>query len=542
MRRLSFAALCAFVAVSAGAQTIPEALQYSENNYYGTARSIALGNAMTALGGDLGSIGINPAGGAVARYSQFTVTPGVTLMTTNADYSCKNDLDYTNLTKTRMSKGALPNLGFNLRLDTGKRRGLKSVSFGFISNTTNKYFNEFVGRGTNPYTSMAGSFAYAATPFNPEDLINPDNYYDTNIPWNILLAYQSAMIAEGLDDEGNVLVDGDGNLMYAGVSDIIDHNPEDDSYSIRSAGALDQNSTVRKSGSKQDLVLNAAFNIDDRLYLGVNIGLPYGSFNYTESFREDAVDPSQFEIKYGDGVSTNFNTSNYQYEQVSDFSGIYAKLGVIFLPVPGLRIGAAVQTPTAMDITDSWRVRASTKYSNSQYDTNAWSPENEFSYCLHTPWRFNFGLAGTIANIALLSADFEFTDHSTMRFTNDRGDTNPFYNENYDIIDYTGKQYEARFGAELKVLPEIALRAGYTFKSRGDYYYDGTPVEGNTQSGSIGFGYSSAGSFFADFAFRFTKFYTDYFDPYADYFGGYLPETRYTRSLSDVVATIGWRF
>ena len=101
MRRLSLAALCALVAVSAGAQTIPEALQYSENNYYGTARSIALGNAMTALGGDLGSIGINPAGGAVARYSQFTVTPGVTLMTTNADYSCKNDLDYTNLTKNR---------------------------------------------------------------------------------------------------------------------------------------------------------------------------------------------------------------------------------------------------------------------------------------------------------------------------------------------------------------------------------------------------------------------------------------------------------
>lgn len=541
MRRLSFAALCAFVAVSAGAQTIPEALQYSENNYYGTARSIALGNAMTALGGDLGSIGINPAGGAVARYSQFTVTPGVTLMTTNADYSYKNDLDYANLTRTSSSRPVLPNIGFNLRFETGNRRGLKSMSFGFLSNTTNKFSNEFVGKGVNPSTSLLGSFAYAASPFSPEDLIDPDNYFGSSIPWNELLAYQSGMIAEGLDEEGNRLVDGEGNIMYAGATERIDING-DGSYDIHSAGELNQYSNVKKIGSKQDIVLNAAFNFDDKLFLGFNIGLPCGSFRYNEYFREDAVDPSQFEIMYGDDVTTNFTAATYEYDQRSDFSGIYAKLGVIFLPVPGLRLGAAVQTPTMMDVTDSWQIFASTKYSSSQYNTDAWSPENEFTYSLRTPWRYNFGVAGTIANIALLSADVEFTDYSTMRFCNDRGDTNPFYLENNDIADYTGRQMEARFGAEVKVLPDVALRAGYTIRNNGNYYYDGTPVEGKIQSGSIGLGFSSAGSFFADFAFRLTKYYTDYFNPYSDYFGGYLPETRYTRSLSDVVATIGWRF
>lgn len=541
MRRLSLAALCAFVAVSAGAQTIPEALQYSENNYYGTARSIALGNAVTALGGDLGSIGINPAGGAVARYSQFTVTPGVTLMSTSADYSCKNDMDYANLTKTSWSKSALPNIGFNLRLDTGSRRGLKSISFGFLSNTTNRFSNEFVGQGSNPFTSLQGSFAYAATPYLPEDLIEPDNYFDTSIPWNVLLAYQSGMIAEGLDEEGNVLVDGDGNVMYAGTTERIDIN-EDGSYDIHSAGELSQLSSVRKTGSKQDLVLNAAFNFNDRLFLGVNLGLPYGSFSYNERFYEDAVDPSQFEIRYGDDVTTNFTSATYEYDQVSDFSGIYAKVGVIFLPVPGLRLGAAVQTPTAMEVTDRWHVDASTQYSNSKYNTDAWSPDNEFCYNIRTPWRYNFGVAGTLANIALLSADIEFTDYSTMRFCNDRGDTNPFFMENRDIQNYTGRQIEARFGAEVKVLPDVAIRAGYTFRNNGNYYSDGTPVEGKVQSGSIGMGYSSLGSFFADFAFRLTKYYTEYFNPYSDYFGGYLPETRYTRNLSDVVATIGWRF
>ena len=69
MRKTIITALLSLAAVAAGAQTLSEALNYSGNNYYGTARSIALGNAMTALGGDLGSVGINPAGSAVAPYS-----------------------------------------------------------------------------------------------------------------------------------------------------------------------------------------------------------------------------------------------------------------------------------------------------------------------------------------------------------------------------------------------------------------------------------------------------------------------------------------
>ena len=57
--------LVAFAA-SAGAQSMYDALTLSENNYNGTARSIALGNAMTAVGGDLGSLTLNPAGSSVA--------------------------------------------------------------------------------------------------------------------------------------------------------------------------------------------------------------------------------------------------------------------------------------------------------------------------------------------------------------------------------------------------------------------------------------------------------------------------------------------
>ena len=66
-----------FVAAAffAGAQDTYDAILFSQNHYYGTARSMALGNAMTALGGDLGSIGINPAGSAVAPSSPRSPPP-----------------------------------------------------------------------------------------------------------------------------------------------------------------------------------------------------------------------------------------------------------------------------------------------------------------------------------------------------------------------------------------------------------------------------------------------------------------------------------
>ena len=75
MKKTFLAITLLLAAVSAGAQTMYDALTFSQNNYYGTARSIGMGNAMTAVGGDLGAIGINPAGSAVFNYSQFTISP-----------------------------------------------------------------------------------------------------------------------------------------------------------------------------------------------------------------------------------------------------------------------------------------------------------------------------------------------------------------------------------------------------------------------------------------------------------------------------------
>ena len=66
MKRTAITILLALCASGLFAQTAYDALMLSENSYEGTARSVAMGNAFTALGGDLGAVTINPAGSAMA--------------------------------------------------------------------------------------------------------------------------------------------------------------------------------------------------------------------------------------------------------------------------------------------------------------------------------------------------------------------------------------------------------------------------------------------------------------------------------------------
>ena len=67
------------LAPAASAQTMYDALDLAKDNYYGTARTMGMGNAVTAIGGDLGTIGLNPAGSAVFNYGQVEFSPGMSI-------------------------------------------------------------------------------------------------------------------------------------------------------------------------------------------------------------------------------------------------------------------------------------------------------------------------------------------------------------------------------------------------------------------------------------------------------------------------------
>lgn len=574
MRKTIITALLSLAAVAAGAQTLSEALNYSGNNYYGTARSIALGNAMTALGGDLGSVGINPAGSAVAPYSQFTISPGITVMSNYSAYSSCNQEDYGNGGTYSRAKFVMPNFASVVNFETYKPRGLKNFTIGFLFNTTDQYLNDFIGTGRNSNTSILGSFAAGANPYTPEALKKYDNFYDSTIPWNYLMAYQAGMIGEAMDEAGKPIKDASGNYIYLGTTEGMTAKPDGD-WDIRTLGALDQYSRVQTYGSKTDFIMNWGLNFNDNFFLGFNLGMPIATYHYDEYFREAAVDPSDFEVEYVNGAKTNFSHATYDYSQTTDISGVYAKAGFIWLPVQGLRIGATIQTPTLLTVEDYWYVDGSTNFTDSQYNPDpAGSPENDYKYDLATPWRFSAGAALTFGDRGLISADLEMADYSSMKFSEfDSYNNDYFYVENKVNRNFAGMEYTARFGAEYRVIPEISVRAGFGFKTSperlrydsdgnkltaSDYlaYYDdfesgrmwlcgSEAVPETIKSYSFGFGYSSDSSFFADVAFRWNSYPTKYFSPYYDYITGgtdYLPEIENTRTLMDMVLTFGWRF
>ena len=75
----------------ASAQNINDVVRYSTENLQGTARFQAMSGAFGALGGDLSSLNVNPAGSAVFNYSQFTVS--------GSNYHRDNDALYGNSTR-----------------------------------------------------------------------------------------------------------------------------------------------------------------------------------------------------------------------------------------------------------------------------------------------------------------------------------------------------------------------------------------------------------------------------------------------------------
>ena len=74
MKKYIFLLALGLTASIAQSQEISDAMRYSQNNLNGTARFRAMGGAFGALGGDLSSLNVNPAGSAVFSNNQMALT------------------------------------------------------------------------------------------------------------------------------------------------------------------------------------------------------------------------------------------------------------------------------------------------------------------------------------------------------------------------------------------------------------------------------------------------------------------------------------
>ena len=539
--------LTALTIVTGYAQGAYEALLFSENNYEGTARSVAMGNAFTALGGDLGAVSINPAGSAVAGYSQFSFTPAITFSSTTAQGTIapnSSSLDYfENRYRSNFNKTAVPNMGFTFNFDTGRRSGLKSFTMGLIVNRSNSWCEDYYAHGTNYNTSFAAEAAVAATEniailnkenpdghFSYENLVGNDAY-DSYRPWKDIVAYQGGIISHLGEGE-----------EFIGATEVISDG------SIIQGGPVYQTCGRNTYGGKNDYILNLGANISDFVYIGFNLGLISLNYESTEYFKEKAIDKTDFEVSFtedeNEGIAY-FENLTYRYDYSATGDGIYGKLGIIVTPGNGLRFGAAIQTPTAMEVRELYTESAATNYTSKKF--SAESKLGDYTYRFSSPLRANFGLAYTLGNIGVISADYELANYGSMAYNIDRynmpeEDIEYFNDVNNEISEVYGTAHQLRIGAEFKPMSEFAVRAGYNLMTSADGY-------STNNSLALGFGYISKKSFFADLACRYSFATYEYTMPYANYqFGAnkeiinYSPEIEIISQNWKVFLTLGWRF
>lgn len=513
LRKMILGAIVLCFTTAAFAQNAYDALRYSEQYAEGTARSVAMGNAFTALGGDMGGITTNPASSAIYRYSEFQITPSVTGVSSSASYLGNNSVE--NCTRFGISS-----IGYVGSYNTGRRNsGLVNWSFGFIVNKQNNLTNGMRAQGRTNSTSWLASLAANTNGiYAPEMDLNDNNdpFYTSNAPWNSILGWNTTLLdtLPGTTDQ------------YIAATENLD------GYDISIGGELEQLFHSRSRGNITEAVINFGGNFSNKLFLGFNIGIQSIMYSYEEKYGEYAMNPGDFQTGFD-----NFTTS-YKYK--ANGTGINLKAGLIYIPADWIRLGASISTPTWMFLNETWENSMGAEFSDG-YSQRLVSPLGQYNYTLNTPFRWNIGAALKLGTLGVLSADYGSVNYSSATL-HDSGYSYGYADENEEISRILGTQKIFRVGAEVNATPAFALRAGYQHYSSP---YADNKSEDAKNMGSFGIGYSmplKASDFFIDLTYQqLLKKNSSGFSLYAD---TDLPAPTGTNQTGNwkVLLSMGFRF
>lgn len=475
------------------AQYSGDALRFSQTPYGSTARFKAIG-AQTGVGGDLSSVGANPAGLGLFTRSEFSITPEFNSFTSDAQYLGQRNLGR----KDQMSLGHAA-VVFNSTVTKPKGaaldKGWISFNFGLGYNRTKGYGNNVTFSGTNGINSVADYYSELAT----------DNYgAPSTLPVGTLerMAYDNYLI--GYDTRG----------FYF---------PETDVNNI-------QTNNTDRNGSQSEVNFAFGGNYANKFYIGASIGLASINYNSYSEYTEDG-----YNVTEGSDYVLSYNQ-----RQLTRGSGINAKIGAIFRPAPNLRLGATFQSPTWYTIEDTFAENLDTRYAKSVNGATQYLNEEEvydFRYKLRTPMKLSGGLGYFFGNQGFISADVDFVDYSTINFLpSENGDSEVIVDNNRAIMDNFKSAVNYRLGAEYKI-ESFMLRAGYGVQ--GNPYKNLSDSDLNTSSYSGGIGYRIK-NYYVDLTYQNVGYNSDV-KPYTLNNGsGPIASLKNTRN--NVFLTVGTRF
>ena len=444
------------------AQTVDDALRYSQVFYGGTARFMSMGGAFTALGGDISSLSQNPAGLGVFRSSEFTITPQLFQIKTTARFNGVSTSD-------NLSDFNLPQIGIvGSIISNNKDAGLITLNFGYSFNKTNNLSQSVVIKGVSNSSSMADYWA---------GLANGTQY--NNLSGAQAIAFDTWAIDT---------ITGSGGNRYGTVFSNFGDN------ATSTYGQTIQR-ILTNEGYTGEHAFSLGGNYSNKLFFGATFGIT--TLRYTSHYEQlestNAVSPSQFK---------DFTYTDHFEDKGTGYS---LKFGVIYKPIDAVRIGLAFHSPTWYKIDEYYYNDMTSHVFGTSFESS--NTPSRYNYALATPFRLLAGVGVQIQKIALLSADYEYVDYTTARFS-ETGDSHNFYPENNEIKTILKPTSNIRLGGEFR-LNNIYLRTGYGFYGKS---FKSGDANSNLDYKSLSFG---AGfreqNFSIDFAFTNFKYSQDFF-------------------------------
>ena len=416
------------------AQSITDALRFSQIESSSTARMAGIGGGMSALGGEFSVINVNPAGLAIYRSSEFSITPSIDFGKTEGQLAGRNNEAFDE-TKTTFN---FNNLGIVLNSIPGGgnwRTSNFAIGYNRIANFNENIF--FEGQSTG---SIVDHFQELATDDNGIGI--PANQLDD------FLAGPAFDVTAIFDDVFNPV------LTY--LTD----------FELAPDALVERSQSIQRRGSINELSLSLAGNYRNKFLIGGSIGIPI--LNYSQSRFYEEIDP---------GIEDDGNIPFFENLQFTDTLntggvGINFKLGVIYWPTTKLRIGAAVHSPTFYSLTDFYdtSIQYTTTIDGVVESLFSLPAEpREIDYGFRTPWRF-IGSGGLIIpKFGLLSAEVEYVNFGNNDYNLDKDGNSIFDRDRGDLVN-EGIENELesalniRVGAEYKI-ERILVRAGYNWST-----------------------------------------------------------------------------
>lgn len=450
------------------AQMSSDALLLSEHAHFTTARSMSVGGAMGALGGDISSMFNNPAGLGIYRSSEFQISPG---------------LQFSGIRTTFVSDSLLP-------LAVNNRTGIYFGSIGFVyaEEMSGDWKNVNFGLSYSRLASFNRTFSFSGISTGSRIINFTEQANNSNATPDELYPFEEQLAWNGYFID--TLVGG----AYIGAA-------TDSNY-------IQKSQLFRQSGGINELGISLAGNYKHKLYIGGTLGIDFVKQDEIKDYEE--IEPSG---------NMDFKSLRFQENRKVTGIGINFKFGLIYRLNKNFRFGLAIHSPTAYGLNETYDTQLSgaviwnDTLVITSMENPLVSPIGKYQHNFYSPWLFNFNVGIVLGDKdaktkGFIALEGEYIDFGSAAFSLKASDTSATLLDQENLMsinsaisdNYQGVA-RAKIGAEL-ALDKIRIRAGYRLQT-SPYQKAVKGVNDFRNDISLGFGIRND-DFFVDLAYNYT--------------------------------------